>query len=85
VQNSLVRRRPHPVINTSCTRTTRQQTCDETGVHDLISAIYDAALEPERWQDVLVRLRATGPRRANACAGRKNAAAIRKNAAETKI
>src|SRR5437763_10128493 len=28
---------------------------------------------------------AMGPRRANACAGRKNAAAIRKNAAETKI
>jgi DNA-binding CsgD family transcriptional regulator len=34
----------------------RQGDADEIAVHELIGAIYDAALQPERWPDALVRL-----------------------------
>ena len=37
-------------------RLSSQERCDEAAVHDLIGAIYNAALEPERWSDVLVRM-----------------------------
>ena len=34
-------------------RLSNQERCDEAAVHDLIGAIYNAALEPERWSDAI--------------------------------